>query len=330
MSQSKMFDSKNHKECIMKTTILSLALLVCALLSYSTRVDAGDNNGSVQVVSSNDHHRGGWLGVSIQDITSKMAKKKNLKNDDGAYVSDVLDDSPADSAGVKEGDVIVEFNGKTIDDAGDLLRAVQKSRPGTKTTIVVIRDNDKKSMAISIGKPRRGNHSSGFAFAPPMLPHMPLFGTTRTWGLQLSDLNEQLGEYFGAPNGKGLLVEQVEKKSAGAKAGFKAGDVITKVNKNSIEELRDLSDALEDVEEGDKVEVEVLRKGSNTTLTVEIEDKDDPPSSFNFHFENVPDIDGFQPEGIQLRIQRPEVMPDLRNLKMQIDQFKKTMTRMTV
>ena len=143
-------------------------------------------------------------------------------------------------------------------------------------------------------------------------------------------MNEQLGEYFGAPNGRGLLVEQVEKKSAGAKAGFKAGDVITKVNKNSIEELRDLSDAIEDVEEGDKVEVEVLRKGASMTLTVEIEDKDDPPSSFNFHFENVPDLDGFQPEGIQLRIQHPEAMPDLRNLKMQIDQLKKTMTRVTV
>ena len=314
----------------MRTTILSLALLVCTSLFFSTRVDAGDDKGSVQVVSVSDHHRGGWLGVSIQDITSKMAKKKNLKNDDGAYVSDVLDDSPADSAGVKEGDVIVEFNGKTIDDAGDLLRAVQKSKPGTKTTIVVIRDNEKKSLTISVGKPRRTNHSSGFPFAAPMLPRMPFFGATRTWGLQLSELNEQLGEYFGAPNGRGLLVEKVEKKSAGAKAGFKAGDVITKVNKNSIEELRDLSDALEEVEKGDKIGVEVLRKGSSMTLTVEIEDEDDPPSSFNFHFENVPDLDGFQPEGIQLRIQRPEAMPDLRNLKMQIDQLKQTMTRTTV
>lgn len=314
----------------MKTAILSLAVLACALLFYPTRVDAGDDKGSVQVFSSSSNQRGGWLGVSIQDITSKMAKKKNLKNEDGAYVSDVLDDSPADSAGVKEGDVIVEFNGKTIDDAGDLLHAVQKSKPGTKTTIVVIRDNDKKSLAISVGKPRRNNHSSGFAFAPPVPPRMPLFGESRRWGLQLSELNEQLGEYFGAPHGRGLLVEQVEKKSSGAKAGFKAGDVITKVNKNSVEEFRDLSDTLDEVETGDKVEVEVIRKGTSTTLTVEIEDKDDPPSSFNFHFENVPDLEGFQPEGIQLRIQHPEGMLDLQNLKMQMDQFKKAITRVTV
>ena len=314
----------------MKRTILTLALVMCAVLAYSTRVDAGEKRGNVQVVSFNDHQRGGWLGVSIQDITSKLTKKKGLKDDEGAYVTDVIDDSPADSAGIKEGDVIVEFNGKAIDDADDLLHAVQKSKPGMKTTIVIMRNNEKKPMAISVGKLRRNGRSSGFAFAPPMPPRMAIFGATKTWGLQLSELNEQLGEYFGTPHGRGLLVEKVEKKSTGAKAGFKAGDVITKVNKNSVEELRDLSDALEDIEQGDKVEVEVLRKGSNTTLTVEIEDKDDPPSSFNFHFENVPDLEGFQPEGIQLRIQHPEDMPDLPNLRMQMDQFKKTMTRVTV
>jgi membrane-associated protease RseP (regulator of RpoE activity) len=317
----------------MKTTILSLALLVCAPLFFcSARVDAGDKKGSLEVVADNDHQRGGWLGVSIQDITSKLAKKKNLKNEDGVYVNDVLDDSPADSAGVKEGDVIVEFNGKTIDDAGDLLRAVHKSKPGDKTTIVVIRNDDKKSLAISVGKSRHNSHVSAFAFTPPIppSPHIALFGSARRWGLQLSELNEQLGEYFGAPNGRGLLVEQVEKKSAGAKAGFKAGDVITKINKNSIEDMRDLSEALEDAQEGDKVSVEVLRKGSNTTLTVEIEDSDDPPSSFNFHFENVPDLDGFHPEGIQLRIPSLPSLPDMRDLKMQINHFRETMTHVTV
>jgi len=315
----------------MKTTILSLALLVCAPLFHcSARVDAGDKKGSVEVVADNGHQRGGWLGVSIQDITSKLAKKKNLKNEDGVYVNDVLDDSPADSAGMKEGDVIVEFDGKAIDDAGDLLRAVHKTKPGTKAAIVIIRDNDKKSLTISVGKPRHNSHASGFAFAPPMPPHATLFGSARRWGLQLSELNEQLGEYFGAPNGRGLLVEQVEKKSAGAKAGFKAGDVITKINKNSIEDMRDLSEALEDAQEGDKVSVEVLRKGSNTTLTVEIEDSDDPPSSFNFHFENVPDLDGFHPEGIQLGIPSLQPLPDMRDLKMQINRFRDAMTRVTV
>ena len=315
----------------MKITILSLAFLMCAALFTGIAcAGAGDKKGSVEVVTDNDHQRGGWLGVSIQDISSKLAEKKKLKNEDGAYVSDVIDDSPADSAGVKKGDVIVEFNGRIIDDAGDLVRAVRKTKPGTSATIVVIRDNDKKSLSIAVGKPRHSTHASAFAFTAPPLPRMPLLGATRRWGLQLSELNEQLGEYFGAPNGRGLLVEQVEKRSTGAKAGFKAGDVITKVNKESVEDLRDLSDALDDAQEGEKVQVEVLRKGSTSTLTVEVEDSDDPPSSFNFRFENVPDLDGYQPGGLRLKIPSPESLPDIRNLRMQIDDLRETMTDVTL
>jgi membrane-associated protease RseP (regulator of RpoE activity) len=323
----------------MKTKILALALLACVAGFSTARVYAGEEKGSAGVVSFSVHQRGGWLGVSIQDITPKLAKKKDLKNDEGAYVNDVVNDSPADSAGVKKGDVIIEFNGKTIDDADDLLRAVQKAKPGTKTSIAVMRSNEKKSLAISVGKLHRNNRSESFAFAPPMTPRALMFGASRTWGLQLSELNEQLGEYFGAPNGRGLLVEQVEKKSAGAKAGFKAGDVITKVSKNSIEELRDLTDALEDVEEGDKVEVEVLRKGTSKTLTVEIESDDDSPSSFNFNFENMPEreiLREFRFNGLpademkNLRIQLPKSLPDMRDLKMQIEKLKEKMSQVTV
>ncbi|HTY09800.1 MAG TPA: PDZ domain-containing protein [Bacteroidota bacterium] len=314
----------------MKKSMLSLALMACVpFLYYGASAYAGEHNGNIQVFSTGGHQHGGWLGVSIQDITPKLEKKKNLKDNNGAYVSDVLDDSPADSAGVKAGDVIVEFNGKAIDDAGELLHIVQKTKPGTKTTVVVLRDSEKKSLAISVGKPPHERHAEAFAFAPPMARRMNIFGMEKTWGLQLSELNEQLGEYFGAPNGRGLLVEAVDKKSAGAKAGFKAGDVITKVNKNTVEELRDLSDALEDVDTGDKVDVQVIRKGAPTTLTVEIEDND-APSSFNFRFENAPGMEGFGPEGIQLRVPRPDIMPDMRNLELQIDRMRDTMSRVKV
>src|SRR5512139_999259 len=74
----------------------------------------------------------GWLGVSIQDVTKDLMEDKDLKSTDGAYVSDVVEKSPADSAGIKEGDVITEFNGRTIYDASDLSKAVSRTKPGTK------------------------------------------------------------------------------------------------------------------------------------------------------------------------------------------------------
>jgi serine protease Do len=319
----------------MRTTIAAVVLLASAMGFASSRTFAAEKNPKA-VERTIGAHKGGWLGVSIQDITPKIAKKKDLKSDEGAYVNDVVEKSPADSAGVKEGDVIVEFNDRKIDDADDLLRAVQKANAGSKTTIVVLRNNEKKSLAIAVGKARRRNFNEGFAVTAP---HMAIFGKSRMWGLRLSELNEQLGEYFGAPNGKGLLVEQVEKKSTGEKAGFKAGDVVTKVNKNSVEDFRDLNEAAEDADEGDKIEVEVIRKGANKVLTVEIEERDVEPSSFNFHFENLPDGEMMREfdmnaiphgdfENLQMHLRRS--LPDMRDLQLRIEQVKKETRRITI
>jgi membrane-associated protease RseP (regulator of RpoE activity) len=216
---------------------------------------------------------------------------------------------------------------------------VQKANAGSKTTIVVLRNNERKSLAIALGKIRRRNFNEGFAVTAPPAPHVSIFRKSGMWGLRLSELNEQLGEYFGAPNGKGLLVEKVEKKSTGEKAGFKAGDVITKVNKNPVEDLRDLNEAAEDANEGDKIEVEVIRKGANKVMTVEIEERDIEPSSFNFQFENLPDGEKMRelelnaiPDGDfeNLKMHLRRSLPDMRDLQLRIEQIKKETRRITV
>ncbi|MGB2869123.1 MAG: PDZ domain-containing protein [Bacteroidota bacterium] len=214
----------------------------------------------------------GWLGVSIQNVTGKIAKRQNLKTVDGAYVAEVVDDSPADSAGIKEGDVIVEFAGKLIDDADDLVKAVEKTAPGTKATVGYLRDGQKKSLTVVVGKVKSRRSWAGSVVFPE-LPKVRMFGS-RTFGLQLSELNEQLGEYFGAPNNEGVLVEEVEKGSEGEKAGFKAGDVIIRAGKRSVDGVDDIMREMNKHDEGDKVEFEVLRKGTRKTLTAEVENEE--------------------------------------------------------
>ena len=110
------------------------------------------------------------------------------------------------------------------------------------------------------------------------MPNVRVFSSFGMFGLSLADLNTQLGEYFGAPNGRGVLVEEVEKKSAAEKAGFKAGDVITKVGNGTVESTRDIEDALEDVKEDGKVDFQILRKGATMTFTVQGEDIKDETS----------------------------------------------------
>jgi len=209
---------------------------------------------------------GGWLGVYVQDLTPRRARSMDIKSERGAIVNEVLTESPAESAGIREKDVIIEFDGKPIDNSNDLVRAVRKTGPGTTVNIALVRDGERKSVNVDIGKlPRRERrHSCSFSFPEPH--RFELFRSSRFLGMYLSDLNEQLGTYFGAPEGKGVLVEKVEKDGSAGKAGFQAGDVIIKVEKESIETTRDIVDVLEDREAGEQVQFEILRKGTGKTL----------------------------------------------------------------
>jgi predicted metalloprotease with PDZ domain len=243
-----------------------------------------------------DVSESGWLGVSIQDMTPRLSKRMNLTIEKGALVEDVMDDSPAEKAGLKEDDVIVEFNGKSIDDADDLTHAVRRANPGAAVTIVVMRGNEKKTLQATVGRlPHQRHH---FSFMPPLPPvsprvHVRMFHRPEFGGLSLMELNEQLATYFEAPHGKGVLIEEVEKNSTAEKAGFKAGDVIVKVGKEDVENLCDISDALEEYKKGDKVDVDVIRKGARKTLTTEIDEGShdfrlrfrswDRPSGSDFH-----------------------------------------------
>ncbi|MCU0452963.1 MAG: PDZ domain-containing protein [Bacteroidetes bacterium] len=218
----------------------------------------------------------GWLGVSIQTVTERIQKREKLPNDEGAYIGDVVDDSPADSAGLKRGDVIVSFGGKAIYEPDDLSRFVSRTAPGTRSEIVLYRDGARKTLTVVIGS-EKSSLSLGHAIAIPSFPGFHVFIDGATLGVTAKSLNKQLGEYFGAPNNEGVLVEEVEKDKAGDKAGIKAGDVIIRIGKRTVSEVDDISKELRKAEAGDKMEVEVLRKGVKKTLTVEVTESDEFP-----------------------------------------------------
>ena len=240
--------------------------------------------------------RGGWLGVSIQDVTPRLARERELKIKSGALVSDVVEESPAEKGGLKEDDIIVEFHGKAVEDASDLTDAVRATAPGTTAQVTVYRDGEKKTLQVTVGKEKR-TRSLSFNYHPAPVPHMRvpvppmprfhMFGMNDMFGLSLIDLNRQLGEYFGAPDGRGVLVMEVERKSAADKGGFKAGDVIIRVGKDTVETTNDLGEAIEDAREGEKVEFGVLRKGAVTTITVDASELSDSRMrrDLNFRFD---------------------------------------------
>jgi len=263
----------------MKTTMVIVAVALLLLLGGAAWVHKASDHGTIVRVKSPDD-RTGYLGVSIQDMTHRLAKGMGTKTDEGALVTDVTEDSPAEEAGIKEEDIITEVDGKKISDADDLREVVRHIKPETRVDIIVMRKDEKKTLTATIGKAPR-TRSYSYSFTPPEMPRIPrgpmsihIFRNSRLLGMELSELNEQLGKYFEAPDGKGVLVNEVEEGSKAEKAGFLAGDVITKIGKEPIEDIRDVEHALRDYKKGDKADVEIIRKGSRKTLTVDIPDGD--------------------------------------------------------
>jgi len=261
----------------------------------------------------------GWIGIMIQDVSEKLAQKTKLNSEEGAYVSEVLDESPADSAGIKEGDVFVEFNGKKLMDAGDLSKAVEKTLPGTKVSVVIMRKGEKKTIPMVVGTRKEISRRS-FKMMPA-IPDIRINVGNRLLGLELLPLNEQLGEYFGAPNNEGVLVEEVEKKSAGDKAGCKAGDIIIRVGKKTVYNVEKIQKELQKYEEGDKVEVEVLRKGVKKVLTMEVEEERSVRKNFFFR---TPHMQKFRTDSFDdadMRLEMEELHPELDRVRNEVERI---------
>ncbi len=266
------------------TLLVLVLLLATALLACGHSSERQSSHSTVVFIDNKDR---GWLGVSVDDVTPQLARRKNLKVEEGAYVTGVTSDSPAENAGIKEGDVIVEYDGKKIYDNNDLISEVRRTKPGTEVNIAVVRDGDKKILIVTVGKMPR--EPRGYSFNVPPVPrihvepHISLMRSSTLYGLTMEDLNRQLGEYFGAPNGRGVLVKSVKRNSEAEKAGFKAGDVIVKIGKESIADVDDIWDVLREYKDGEKAEFEVLRKGATQKLTLTIDEDHD----FSFHRFNM-------------------------------------------
>lgn len=307
---------------MLNTLLVGVLLSVPSFVSPQASV-LHDPDEPQSVVWFDKSTRRGWLGVSIQDLTPRLAKANGNKVTEGALVNDVERKSPADSAGIEEGDVIVEFDGRKVYDADDLSKFVAKTKPGTTVTIVIDRKGTTKTLKATIGKyPAR--KARAFSFRGPGRRVITI-GTSKALGAELRPLGKQLAEYFQVPDGKGVLVESVEKESAAEKAGLKAGDVIIKIGNERVRDVKDVWEALEEYDEGDKVEVEVIRKGASKKITLEIEEGE--WGDF-YEFRMEPRMPFFRELernvwlNIKPRIELDEIRPDLEVLKEEMQRMK--------
>lgn len=299
-----------------------LMLAATFVFGAGTSVHYAAEPDDVHVMTSS--RGGGWLGVSIRDMTPKLARSMEIKTDRGALVTDVEKGSPAELAGVKENDIITEYDGKKVADTDDLRNYVRKTKPDATVSLVVARKDERKTLDVTIKERTR---ATAMVPLPPAVPFTS-FATVEVLGLRLSTLNKQLGEYFNAPEGKGVLVEYVEPESRGAQGGLKAGDVIAKIGSRKVESVRDARRAFDRYDEGEKIEVQIIRKGSPQALTLIAEDPENPDHR-RFFFRSRPQsfqFDGFDQEEMrELELDLKDFRPDLEDLRIELEGLRESL-----
>lgn len=222
----------------------------------------------------------GWLGVEISEVTAEKAKELKMPGARGVLVGDVESDSPAAKAGLKAGDVITEFNSQRVEGTVQFRRFVNETPAGRTVQLGVWRDGKTMNISVQLGERTMRWRTAERLRIPPMrdftfsMPDVFAFSSALGGpriGIQGEDLSGQLGSYFGAPDGEGVLVREVTKDSPAEKGGLKAGDVIIKANGQRVRTLVDLREQLRGKLDQNKVNLTVLRRGSETTVSVEVE-----------------------------------------------------------
>jgi len=212
----------------------------------------------------------GYLGVSIEKLDKEGKEEYSAAH--GVLVLDVVKGSPAEEAGLEEDDVILFFNSEKIRTADDLVEAVQGTEPGTEVTVKVVRDGKKKDIRVKVGKSKsRQFYSLGIGDKNVFVCRA---GGGVYLGVQIQEMNEDLAGYFGVKANEGLLVLEIEEESPAEAAGLKAGDVITEVDSEAVQDSEDIHDIFEGFEEGETVDVTVIRQKRRRTFKVELKENE--------------------------------------------------------
>lgn len=231
-----------------------------------------------------------WLGVESQDVNGEKAKELKLPAERGVLLGKIVSDSPAAKAGLKEKDVVTEINGQRIEGEAQFRRMIHEIPPGRTAQFTVWRDGRSQNITVTLGKSEdradmwfRSDGPGAYSFQLPRveIPDIQVFpGMEGNWGvlaggrprlgIDAEDLSGQFGAYFGAPDGEGVLVREVNPGSAAEKAGVKSGDVITSVNGERVRSLGDLREKLAGKHDEKAVKLGVLRNKSEISIMVEL------------------------------------------------------------
>lgn len=202
----------------------------------------------------------GWLGVYVQELTPEIASGLSLNEDDGVLVSDVTPGSPADKAGIKRGDVVVEFEGKKVDDVSDLTTMAAVAEPGTEVNIKLIHDGKPRDVTVKLAEaPDDGVPAEEEEKAEEHL------------GLSVKEVNPQIARRFNLDVDKGVIISEVADGSPAEDAGLRPGDIILEIDKIGITDLNQYAQAVSNAKAGSTILILVKRADTTVYAALRVE-----------------------------------------------------------
>jgi serine protease Do len=235
-----------------------------------TRCALGQTSKTVTLTS------GSYLGVMVQEIDSDRAKAMKLPEEAGVEITRVESESPADKAGLKAGDVIVQYNGQRVEGMEQFSRLVRETPAGRDAKLSILREGASQKVTAKLGARRA---PALYAPLPPdrfdiRIPDIPrsfMSWRSPALGVEAESLEGQLAQFFGVK--EGVLVRSVVKGAAAEKAGIKAGDVITRVGDTKVATPADISGAIRSFK-GKQVPIALMRDHKEMTVNVALGDDD--------------------------------------------------------
>jgi serine protease Do len=312
----------------MRKQILTTIAMLPLLLSLSTAeqrwmVDSSQPFG----IPSEDSGTSSYLGVDIVDITSDRLGALKLKEEQGVEVTMVDQDAPAGKAGIKEHDVILTMNGAAVESKSQLQRMIHETPAGRVVSLGLSRDGQPLTIKVQLADRRSEFHhiekakDKEFHIEIPPMPNMPDFEvpnigvvyvhSSMRSGVMVENLTPQLGEFFGAKSGNGVLVRSVEKGSRADKAGLRAGDVIIRVGDQAVQDTSDFTHALRGRSAG-SVNVSVIRDKKEQTLTLTLPERKESGEMIEESFE-APELDA------ETQTELSEVQDEIAKLRPQME-----------
>ncbi len=203
----------------------------------------------------------GWLGVVIQEVSKPLAESFGLDKAEGALIVQVIDGSPAESAGLQSGDIITSVNGKRISLSSDLPHQIGRLSAGDKAELRIIRSGKAKTIKVKIGSlPDAGAQASA-------VPQKQEKTSDRT-GMVVQELTDRQRQQYG----NGVLVAEVENGSAAARSGIIPGDIISQMGGETIRSISDFNNAVKDLPENRSVAVRIVRRGQASFIPFTLQD----------------------------------------------------------